>query len=210
MARASEFIRKFLIKFLYAPIIGKIEEKHHDKNFTMKFSKSLSSRINIVIIILLAIISFTIHIWNRSSHHVVSLPTTDEKNISYLVFIATLLLCYSVPLVLVKFTPITNGHSRWPIYETLTVIVGLFLCFIFFSIDLSGLTKTLNKISNYQDVIGVFLAYIAAILAYSFSFKNGLISWQARDRGRALANASMALLSAIIFFFASYMVVYFE
>jgi len=176
----------------------------------MKFSKPLSNRTSAIIIIVLAIITFTIHVWNRSSHHIVSSPTTVEKDIARLVFIATLLLCYSVPLVLVKFTPVTSGHSRWPIYEALTIIVGFFLCFIFFSIDLSGLTKLLDKISNYQDIIGVFLVYVAAILAYSFSFKNGLVSWQARDKGRALANVSMALLTAIIFFFASYMMVYFE
>lgn len=125
----------------------------------------------------------------------------EEKRIALLFFIITLLAIYGVPLVLALFTRKTNGDLRWPIYSAITLVVGFFLgILLVFRSDLG----------NYQELLTVFLPYVAAIFAYSFATKKGIANLQARYWGKALANIGVVFTAGTIIFFVSWIMVYFE
>ena len=156
--------------------------------------------------IALAVITFAVHGWNRISHHVVSLPTPEEKQAALLVFIITLIVGYGVAFVLHLLSKEASGDRRWPIYGIIAVVTGIFLSVMFISVgDLIP-----GSLGAYQDVIGIFLAYVAMILAYTFAVKKAISSWRAGYWSGVIANASVVLVSGAIIFIISGMIVYFE
>ena len=136
----------------------------------------------------------------------VSLPTPEEKHAALLVFIITLIVSYGAALVLHLLSKEASADRRWPIYEIVVVVTGIFLGVMFISV--SDLIP--GSLGAYQDVIGIFLAYVAMILAYTFAVKKGISSWRAGYWRGVLANASVVLVSGVIIFIVSWMTVYFE
>jgi len=153
--------------------------------------------------ILLGAVTFVVHGWNRISNNVVSLPTEGEKSIAFLVFIATILITFTVPFILYLFTKRNSGNSLWPIFEITLITIGVLLGVAFISIaDLIP--------GPYQDVIGVFLAYVLVVIAYLSTFKKAIVSLGSRSWGKLAANGGVMLLAATAIFVVGWMMVYFE
>ena len=172
----------------------------------MNLLTQISNRTFATAATLLAIITFAVHGYNRLSHHVVSTPSPDEKQAAFLFFMITTLVAFSVPIVLTVLKKQTRGDKNWPIYEAIAIAVGFFLAFVFaFVSDLIP-----GSLGAYQDVVGVFLAYILVVNAYSFSISKVIASAREEQWYRVFASGGVLLLTGSTIFIVSWMMVYFE
>jgi len=172
----------------------------------MNSTKSLGNIAIAIAATLVSVLTFAVHGWNRVFHHVVGLPTIEERRVALAVFMATLFIGYGVPFMLCPFTREGIGDRRWPIGEAFTIVSGVLVGVALLSV--AGLIP--GALGAYQDVIGVLLAYLAAFLAYSFAAKKAVANWRAKRWSRVLANVGVILVSGTIVLIGGWMTVFFE
>ena len=170
----------------------------------MKISHSLHTTILALSSILLAIITFNIHLWNRVAHNTVGPHTPEEKNIALMIFEVTLLVLYSTPFLLSLFIKDTSDHRKWPIYEIIVIVLGVILG--------SGVESFLpyDIYIPRRDAVATFLPYVSSISAYSFTIPKIWANWRPLSSSKLLTNLAVMLIAAVLILLVSYIVVYIE
>ena len=161
---------------------------------------------------LLGIFTSAVHDWNRTSNNVVGLSSTEEQNATLLIFTATIVITYALPLFTSFFSKKSNDTPSWPILEVILVASGVLLGMAsLYGHDLiTDSVVFCLGVGVPQDVIGVSIGYTFMVVAYWSALKKVVISWGARSWGKLATSGGVVLLTAIIILITSWGLVYFE
>ncbi|MEX0649428.1 MAG: hypothetical protein WD200_00320 [Candidatus Andersenbacteria bacterium] len=161
---------------------------------------------NTIVAILLAAVTYTIQIWNRSSQNTVGLSTPEQKKTALIIFISTLVALYITPFITALLTKRLSSVRKWPTLEILLVVAGIPIAIVMlFSSQL--LPYPLNR--------GIFIAissmvYVALIAAYSFMIKKLIDRWKDQRDGGMVMSIVGALILGLTIYIMNSIVVYFE